>query len=1109
MKNKIKQFAKGDFILQKPDVIFSETHLQITVSEGENYQGSFLIENQKDGNIRGLVYPSSFRMHCLEQGFDANPVKINFMFDSTGLVPGQVEHGKFTVVCNGGEYDITFTVVVEKPFIMTSYGKIQTLSDFKRLAMKDFMEARRMFRSRQFYDVLKYEDRRVKNLYDSMRKWSLDEQALEEFLVGTKQKEKIYLTINDKGSEEYIEYKNILEDKKDNFEITKNTWGYLPIHIHTEDDFIQVRSNEITTEDFVGNSYRLEYIIRKEKLHAGCNFGRILIKTPYETLKAEIKVQQSTSRNDTKSMRGLISGQALKEYLACISGRMELNAWMTSAIKHVEELRTLAPEKDIYKEYYKEYYTLLQAHIYLRGRHEEEAKWVLENGEFGRMPLSKNQELIAYHMFLNAILKKDTMTVNRTLEELNRMYIRLPYSGQILCMIINLEPKYRNYSERIRVLERQFHNGSQQILLYAESYICFQERVPLLRKLEAFEIQILNFATKYRIITKELALHAADLISQQKLYNKKLVQILKRAYAMYQEPKILNALCMQLIKGNKIGTEYYKWYEKAVEQELKIAQLYEYYMMSVNVNRVKNAFPRIVYLYFMHGINLDYKRTALLYENILTYENESSEVYKFYQEQIRTFAKEQLQKRHINDSLRVIYNRFLNETELSLDELDALYDICHKYHVTTDNKGMKYVIVVEKDGTIRQRVAYTEQGANIYLYDKDSYIVWEGNDGHYYTGGIQYDIVRLFYEMRYMEMCKKRIESRLEAEHEEFKVQLSFENLKLYGFDSFDEDDIFLMCTKRVRENEAIEDDFLLYISFVLFQRGRYDKALLGYLANYYCGATSDMKHLWKKAREYGVAATGLAERIITQMLFSETMFQEEEIFEDYYVGKPYFRLKQAYLAYVSNLYVTVNRTMSQHIFAIMMKEFMEEEYLADICKVAILKYFTGKEVDQKSADILRNYFREMCEKRMVFAFYQKYPKEWLREVQMYDKYIVEYHAKAGSKVKIVYSVDDGKKVTEILVPVYQNTYIKEFILYHGETLHYCFREENDAFLNVTELEHYTEQEEVFKNKVTDNESGKYGRLNSIISLPEEERLEAMIQYKREEELANKMFPIY
>ena len=90
-----------------------------------------------------------------------------------------------------------------------------------------------------------------------------------------------------------------------------------------------------------------------------------------------------------------------------------------------------------------------------------------------------------------ALLKKDSVTVSRVLEELNRLYIKHPYSWQLLCMIINLDPKYRNYSDRLRVLERQFFNGAKSVLLYAEAYTCFQEKVILLRRLDSFEIQIL------------------------------------------------------------------------------------------------------------------------------------------------------------------------------------------------------------------------------------------------------------------------------------------------------------------------------------------------------------------------------------------------------------------------------------------------------------------------------------------------------------------------------------------------------------------------------------------------------------------------------------------
>ena len=88
--------------------------------------------------------------------------------------------------------------------------------------------------------------------------------------------------------------------------------------------------------------------------------------------------------------------------------------------------------------------------------------------------------------------------------------------------------------------------------------------------------------SSYKLITRELAEYAAELISHQKDYDKRLYYILERLYKTYADQKVLNAICMQLIKGNQTGISCFKWYEKAVKQELKIAQLYEYYMMSID-----------------------------------------------------------------------------------------------------------------------------------------------------------------------------------------------------------------------------------------------------------------------------------------------------------------------------------------------------------------------------------------------------------------------------------------------------------------------------------------------------------------------------------------------
>mgnify|MGYP007068561862 CR=1 FL=1 len=112
-----------------------------------------------------------------------------------------------------------------------------------------------------------------------------------------------------------------------------------------------------------------------------------------------------------------------------------------------------------------EYYLLIQAHIYLYGEKKEEARWILENFNYNRFAIGKKPEISAYYLFLTALLREDTSHTNRVLEELNRLYIKYPYSWQLLCMLVNLDPKYKSDSERFRMLERQFYNGTNHVLI--------------------------------------------------------------------------------------------------------------------------------------------------------------------------------------------------------------------------------------------------------------------------------------------------------------------------------------------------------------------------------------------------------------------------------------------------------------------------------------------------------------------------------------------------------------------------------------------------------------------------------------------------------------------
>lgn len=1095
MKNKIQKFSKGNFRIARPEVIFEETNLVLIIGEGEIYRGSFVIKSSNDCAIRGLIYPSSFRVRLKDSGFDGNPARVEFTYDGKGLPPGYVEKGKFTVVCTGGEYELSFTAIVEKPYVMTAYGKVQNTDDFRKLAIKDYSEAARLFRSRDFYNVLKYENERIFHLYDNMRKWSLSEQALEEFLVGIKQKECIFLTLPGEG----MFFEDVTESTKGIVSLMKNTWGYIPVHIETDGKFLKVLKADITTEDFVGNTHEIEYFVRPEFLHGGRNYGALRFVTPYETLTYEVEVFQNQEYNENHHMPELLMAQVIKEYVGYVAGRIELENWVSSAAEKVAAIRKIDPLSEKYQ--------LLQAHIYIIGQRIEEAKWILENYNYNKFAIGKDPITNSYYLFLTALIRGNKAHTERVLDEISKTYLRYQDSWMLLYMLISLDPRYKNPYKKLEVLEQQYEFEINGVLFYLETFLCYREKPTLLKKLGEFELHVLEFATKYRLMTKELALYVANFASQRKDFSVPLFRILERTYKMFGEPMILNTICRLLIKGDKTERKYFGWYQKAVDEGFRIARLYEYYMITLNEDSFRGALPKSILLYFMHGNTLDYKKAAFLYANVLQFDNEE-ELFLGYREQMVAFTWEQLEKRHISEHLKVLYKRFCVLDEMDAGRIEAINDICFSYGIRTKVPNMHSVLVIEKNGEVRQRVPYSEKnGAIICLYDKESRIVWESTEGRYYTESIPYDTKRLFYEPRFIEMCRKYAGRGGAWQEKKEKVAVTLEQVRKTYLSAYDEREVFHLCSLTVRENDYEEDEFLLYLCFEMFQRDQYDKATLSYLVSYYCGATRDMKKLWITAQQYNIATDKLGERIITQMLFSETIFGEEKIFEEYHMsGNAYFRIKQAYLAYISREYILRGREVNETVFRIIASECDEGEELPDVCKMALLEYYAGRDYPADMESALHQILREMCEKQLVLPGYLKYKTAWLREVQLYDKTMILYQAAEGSKVKLHYKLrPEGRGLlgyrTETMLPVFENLYVKQFVVYNDETLTYYIEEINGGEI--------TETDKTVIEGGSDIRAGKYGKINEMLGLSSALRKKAMVEYEEEIYIADQIFHPY
>lgn len=1078
--------------MEKPRIRLPEKKVVMRIGEGETYHGAFSIENELEGEVRGLVYTSSFRMRCSEQGFEGHHVKVHFSYDASGMVPGDIDKGAFTIVCSGGEFELPFTAMIEKPFVMTSVGKVRDIESFRKLAVENYQEAARLFRSRDFCQVLKYEDRRCQNLYHNMRRWSLGEQALEEFLVGTKQKEKLFLTL----SGEKREFQNIASSEKTILQVLKNTWGYMQISVETKGEFLCVPKQIFTTEDFRRSRYNLEYIILANKLHDGKNYGEIILRTPYEELVYEVVVTQNPVLNENYAGMVLEYAELIKSYLSLEAGRVTRREWTEDTLKKLANMQEEDPENDVL--------LLVQAHILMIENKMDAASECLEKYNYSRFALGKKLEIDAYYLYLTAVCKMDETYTDKVVEDIRKMYGRNGNSWEILLLLFDIDSAYKTDEEKLRVLEEQCANGANGLLFYMEAYRCYREQPDFIKKLGAFEVRVFGFAAKYRLLTLEVSLYIANLATQLKGFDKKVYHILSVAYEMYGDVMILNAICRMLIKGHRIDGEYFVWYERAVNEGMKIAQLYESYMLTIHGERMKEPFPKSIYFYFIHSSVLDYTKLAILYANILIHAEVGSELYNQYREKMENFAFAQLGKRHINEQLRVIYNHFLNEENLTPERMEILNEICHTYEVTVQTDRIKSVMVIGADGEVSPRVSVIDRTAKIQLYSSEDRIVWEGIDGNYYVDTIPYESDRLFYETRFLEMCRKAF-GEAEDDDETNPKELTFDDLRRMGGKLPEDEEVFAVCSEKIGKDGCAEDDFLTYLCFALFKRGFYDKEILTYLTAYYCGPTREMKLLWRAAKLYDAPTGYLAERILTQMLFAEMMFGEAAIFEDYYKGKAYDRLQWAYLAYVSREYVTKNREIGAGIVEILCEEYRRQGKIPDVCQMALLKYYADEPYDEVKGNLLLTCMRDLCTAQTYFPFFMKYDKEWLKELQLYDKTIVSYQAEAGAKVFFHYQiVRDGEAekeyVTESVAPMYENVYVKTLVLFEGEKVRFYFEESG------IDRERQGEIRECQKLPQTE-EIGKYRKINEIIRGGDDEATRR--KFCEEEKLADAMFPIY
>lgn len=1171
LRKKIKQLAYGEFDYREPELSLSTERIEIELMEGKEVQGDFTIRSV-NGRLRGFVSSTHPRMECLTPQFDGEEVRIRYQFHSEGLIEGDVRKGEFVIVCDRGEYNLSFVVSVSKKYMTTAVGKIKTIDDFVRLAQEDFNEAYQLFYSVNFPNLIKEEDVAERLLYEAIRKEIPSMQAVEAYLEGIGRKKPVEIHLE----QEPAFFEALTSDMKETICLKKDGWGYACADVTCDADFIRLEKTVISTEDFLGSNYFYEYYIDAEALHAGKNAGRIRFAFAGRVLDYEIHIQNGAGvKKETTKRQCKLS--LTQHYIDYRLKKIVTGVWAKESIRLLDELLE-QEENNLYR--------LMKAQAFLANRQRQEARWILE--DYKRNTEHRDTPEWGYYLYLCTLMEREETYVNRLTEQIEELFHTHAESSLLFWILLFVREDYYKYAgRRLKAVTRWMKEGYDSPFFYLEAYYLYMQDPYLLTRLGTQEVRILNWARKQKALTKDIAMQILQLASGENTFDEKIFALLLECYELADKEEAVTATCSYLIKGQKFEKKYHKWYAQGVAYEARITNLYEAYLLSADAESL-NEMPKVVLMYFQYHNALSYSQLALLYVHIIKKKEKQRDVYHKYRRNIEQFAMSQIEAGHIDKNLAIIYNEMLPLGILNKELAEKFQDILFTHQLTVDKKFAR-AVVVQKQWKHIQYVPIADGVAYFTAYTDEYEILLLDESGHLYAGKECYEehllldiecyhamakklapdaISYLVYDLHkkcktgdfstgdengmamildspyireewkarllpaYIRHCAGKeftglTESfllhanykLLSADDRCFMIEQLIENrffdqayelILQYGYDAIGSAYRVTLCSYKIAQNDSDEDEFLLGLAADTFRLGKYNNVLLDYLCKFYNGTIRQMAHIRSAAGEFELDTYELEERIITQLLYtSDYIEQIAEIYEHYYKAGGKEIVCMAYLTYFARLYLVKDALVHTHVFEQTQYRIARYKEVNEVQKYALLKYYAGLDnLTEEQFAIADELLAECMASGVGFAFFRQLPSRLQNKYQLYDKFYIEHHMKPGIYAKLHYKCNGDSYHEEELKEVYDGIYVKEILLFFGDKVAYYITEMSTKMEQKVLISGQLENQDVCINQ----DKNRYAMLNEMafnLTLQELDGLkQTMQEYHKKKNGTEAMFTL-
>ncbi|MEY8516957.1 DUF5717 family protein [Lachnospiraceae bacterium 29-84] len=689
MHKKIEEMAAGICGGSQYTLKMFPEQLIFEVVEGKDYIGGFSIESPDGSDIQGIVYSSSPRLECRSPRFRGEKITQTFEFHSEGLIEGDKQEGNLHIICSLGEYDLPFSVSVSKDYAESSMGRVKSIFEFANLARNSMEEAVRIFGKPEFLNIFKPQEEKERLVYQTLMRKPCTRGQVEEFLVAAKKKDRVSFEVE----EAVQEFTGIYETQKQYATLKKDGWGHIAIEISSDVPWIRPVRELATAEEFVASRLLVEYMIVEEELHPGKNFGRITFRSLSQKEQVEICVVKGTAG------RGQAAVQKQKKQLEIVKAYLDLGMqnktvaeWAKQTGQKLDELHLQEPGNPLYP--------LAKAQVFFANGQRQEAARVLDS--FPKNQAGKDTALYAYYLYLRTLQDPEASGVERTAEKVRRILQNAPKDNFIFWILLFLEEgKEPDLGRKLRGILQQVERGGASPVLYREAY-CILEKEPYLMSMTLDSHRnVLYWAAKQGALTREVARQVCRKAKEIPVYHLLWYRILASCYEIYPERAMLQVICSYCMKWDCYGERYFKWYQLGVEEELRIAGLYEAWVQSAGKEQMKRI-PKSVVMYFQYHSSLPYRSQALLYQSIIEHKLYWKAYYPHYRKNIEEFTMKWIRLGKMDRFLAPLCQEVLTP-ELAKGELaDCLSKVLFTCQVSCSNPNAAKLV-------LRQHVLGKEQ----------------------------------------------------------------------------------------------------------------------------------------------------------------------------------------------------------------------------------------------------------------------------------------------------------------------------------------------------------------------------------------------------------------